>query len=294
MNNMKKSLKASNGITLIALVITIIVLLILAGISISMLSGDNSILQKATDAKTRTDEAQLQEQKQLDKLSGIIEEKTIGNGVFGKLYNVNGKKVLVLDNNPNFEYSEGTLEKEYSDCGNSVRSWTSEAGQINKVVINGYIFPKTTQAWFANCVNLTEIENIQKINTSNVTNMQAMFFQTKLTSLDLRSFDTSNVTNMHMMFSQCRQLTNIDLSSFDTSKVNSMTEIFSNCVELTNLDLESFDTSSASNMQAMFANCSKLEEILVGNKWDYTGTGNDVRGGSMFGGCGTNHVTVIQ
>ena len=38
MNNMKKILKASNGITLIAIVITVIVLLILAGISISMLS----------------------------------------------------------------------------------------------------------------------------------------------------------------------------------------------------------------------------------------------------------------
>jgi len=37
-NHTKNSLKASNGITLIALVITIIVLLILAGISISMLS----------------------------------------------------------------------------------------------------------------------------------------------------------------------------------------------------------------------------------------------------------------
>ena len=65
MNNTKKSLKASNGITLIALVITIIVLLILAGISISMLSGDNSILQKATDAKTKNDEAQIKERIQL-------------------------------------------------------------------------------------------------------------------------------------------------------------------------------------------------------------------------------------
>ena len=54
MNNIKKSLKFSNGITLIALVITIIVLLILAGISISMLSGDNGILQKSTEAKTNT------------------------------------------------------------------------------------------------------------------------------------------------------------------------------------------------------------------------------------------------
>ena len=45
--------KNQRGITLIALVITIIVLLILAGISISMLAGDNSILQKSTEAKER-------------------------------------------------------------------------------------------------------------------------------------------------------------------------------------------------------------------------------------------------
>ena len=44
---MKKSRK-NNGITLIALVITIIVLLILAGISIAMLTGDNGILKKTT------------------------------------------------------------------------------------------------------------------------------------------------------------------------------------------------------------------------------------------------------
>ena len=88
----KKSLKASNGITLIALVITIIVLLILAGISISMLSGDNSILQKATDAKTRTDRAQIIENAQTDilgqqtdnKSANITKEQlaTILNGYF--------------------------------------------------------------------------------------------------------------------------------------------------------------------------------------------------------------------
>ena len=63
MKNFKKNaLKSSKGITLIALVITIIVLLILAGISISMLAGDNSILQKATDANERTSEAQIKEE----------------------------------------------------------------------------------------------------------------------------------------------------------------------------------------------------------------------------------------
>ncbi|MBR0426620.1 MAG: hypothetical protein IJK18_00215 [Clostridia bacterium] len=73
--SIKKSLKTSNGITLIALVITIIVLLILAGISISMLSGDNSILQKATDAKTNSEKQGIIEQTKIDILGQQTENK---------------------------------------------------------------------------------------------------------------------------------------------------------------------------------------------------------------------------
>ena len=52
---MEKRLEGKNkGITLIALVITIIVLLILAGISIAMLTGENGILTKADEAKRET------------------------------------------------------------------------------------------------------------------------------------------------------------------------------------------------------------------------------------------------
>ena len=49
---MYKENKRNAGITLIALVITIIVLLILAAISITMLTGDNAILNRATNART--------------------------------------------------------------------------------------------------------------------------------------------------------------------------------------------------------------------------------------------------
>lgn len=47
-------MKNQKGITLIALVITIIVLLILAGISIAMLTGENGIITKATESTTNT------------------------------------------------------------------------------------------------------------------------------------------------------------------------------------------------------------------------------------------------
>ena len=53
----KQKLKENKGITLIALVITIIVLLILAGVTIATLTGDNGILTKTNNAKAQTDEA---------------------------------------------------------------------------------------------------------------------------------------------------------------------------------------------------------------------------------------------
>ena len=51
--NLKERVKEKNGITLIALVITIIVLLILAGVAIATLTGDNGILTKAQNAKEK-------------------------------------------------------------------------------------------------------------------------------------------------------------------------------------------------------------------------------------------------
>ena len=57
--------KNSKGITLIALVITIIVLLILAGVSISMLTGQNGILTQVQKAKTETEQVQADEENTL-------------------------------------------------------------------------------------------------------------------------------------------------------------------------------------------------------------------------------------
>ena len=59
--NSKIECKRNKGITLIALVVTIIVLLILAGVSINMLTGQNGILNRASEAKEKTGNAQTEE-----------------------------------------------------------------------------------------------------------------------------------------------------------------------------------------------------------------------------------------
>ena len=64
------------GITLIVLVITIIVLLILAGVSISILTGQNGILTQAQNAKNRTEEAQENEANALISYEQIINTST--------------------------------------------------------------------------------------------------------------------------------------------------------------------------------------------------------------------------
>ncbi len=68
------------GITLVALVVTIVVLLILAGITITYVIGDNSIFKKAQEAKNKTEEAMQNEQEYLSNLGNTINNYTNGNG----------------------------------------------------------------------------------------------------------------------------------------------------------------------------------------------------------------------
>ena len=64
--NMKKLKQKNNGITLIALIVTIIVLLILAGVTIATLTGENGIITKAIEARDETERASIIEQAKID------------------------------------------------------------------------------------------------------------------------------------------------------------------------------------------------------------------------------------
>ena len=74
MNYQKKKFKETKGITLIALVITIIVLLILAGVTIATLTGENGILTKATDAKEQTEIGDEQEKVKLSAVGALAKD----------------------------------------------------------------------------------------------------------------------------------------------------------------------------------------------------------------------------
>ena len=74
-----KRILRERGITLIALVVTIVVLLILAGVSINALFGDSGIIQKAQDAQNKMDQAAQNDLDAVNSLNEWLESKTNGS-----------------------------------------------------------------------------------------------------------------------------------------------------------------------------------------------------------------------
>ena len=86
--NPKFKNKQEKGITLIALVVTIVVLLILAGVSISLVLSNNGVISKSKDAKNQYAGAQVNDEKQLNEVSDWIDTKvgdTTGGGSESKV-----------------------------------------------------------------------------------------------------------------------------------------------------------------------------------------------------------------
>ena len=73
-------MKNDKGITLVALVVTIIVLIILAGISINLVLGDNGIITIAKKAKENTELAKIQEETELNELYYQLEAEGSNSG----------------------------------------------------------------------------------------------------------------------------------------------------------------------------------------------------------------------
>ena len=76
-------MKNNKGITLVALVVTIVVLLILAGVSINLVLGNNGIIAKAQEAKTKSAEASENDLKGMNGLLSEMEGALAGNGGAG-------------------------------------------------------------------------------------------------------------------------------------------------------------------------------------------------------------------
>ncbi len=93
-------MRKEKGITLISLIITIIILLILAGVSIALLTGENGIIKKAELAKQKSEEAEQNENIVLEDYENKIKQYTEGT-------RQNNNTTVLWEENP---ISSGTLE----------------------------------------------------------------------------------------------------------------------------------------------------------------------------------------
>ncbi|EMF0465964.1 BspA family leucine-rich repeat surface protein [Enterococcus hirae] len=167
----------------------------------------------------------------------------------------------------NFDETTGTLTIEAGELSGFVESPWSEnkkvdATAIKKIVLSGKVVaPENSFLLFSGNTsadkptNVTEIEGLSQLDTSNVTDMSS------ITSLDVSGFDTSKVTNMQHMFSGMSSVTSLDVSGFDTSNVTDMANMFRGMSSVTSLDVSGFDTSNVTTMENMFYNISSITSL---------------------------------
>ena len=240
-------LKNENAITLIALVITIVVLLILAGVTIASLTGNNGILTRANDAKIETAVGAVKEALKLEQGEKRINEeeltpetllaegkvqRTVQQGEDGNYYMyyalkedaVEGmeglgkgnitelKDIFLIDDNLNVKYiaSNG---KEYGDN------------------INNKILEDETKIRFA---SKAFSEYVSKI--SGVTEEEMKFkWMKNQTSLTITDSSVDSLQDL-VFFPNLESLTLGDLSGNNSPNITSMDGI-ENCTKLTNLSV---------------------------------------------------------
>lgn len=269
-------MKNKNGITLIALVITIIVLLIFAGISLSLTVGENGILTRAKEARLAHMDAEIEEEMGMAYASFKTAQET------NQIKESNIYKAQV-------EYVKEKLEERYGDKLKEVY----KSGKYTKIEFKNndrvyvlrhdgttyhYVRMKPTEVWGrldengVAYLSATKIDdrytNINTIGNLGSENIKKVIIEEPIAPSTLSGFfsfcrnleEIENIQNLHTenvistdaMFYKCDKLKNLDVSNFDTSKVTNMGQMFRDLYALEYLDVSSLDTRNVINMGYMF------------------------------------------
>ena len=291
-----RSLRMQKGITLIALVITIIVLLILAGVSIAMLTGENGILTQANTSKKKTEEAE-----DIEKIRLAISEAQMGEDGYQELTTQNlgsalikdGVKSVVSDNEDGTRHillldekkeykldSSGNIENLNIDFDSKYVAPTSQDDERNNGVIgigtDGQTVdmdlweytPLDDETYGLNDENVFIEDYVASSGYSN-DNLVDGKIQGAIPQY-IKASDNSEfipVTNINYLFY------NTSLSEAPTipCTVTSMRATFNSCSSLTSMPVI---PNGVTNMYGTFATCAKLTGItkLPNSIIDMTGT----------------------
>ena len=180
--NFKGKMRKKSGITLISLVVTIIVLLILAGVTIATLTGENGIVTRATESKEET-----QEGKDIENIKLAISESNIPQGEQGEkseeailkeiIEKNTGKDVGISKKEENGSYIVTIGDKEYVVDGSSVTS--KEHGITDKQIV---LVASTDNIIFTNTISEEDVKaeypNYQSYQVLGISKSEAGEYKT--------------------------------------------------------------------------------------------------------------------
>ena len=188
----KRNCKNKNGVTLIALVVTIVVLLILAGVSINALFGNSGIIEKAKEAQSKMNEAKQNDLNALNELNNWLENnvsgtssesnvlrKQITNTTTNTLTNdtdyINADLQIDVKTLDGCNYNATNINKLEILSGNTTKNITFK--NCNEVII--YSDAILENVSFINCTNITvyagaSVENCSFVPEESVVNIKMM------------------------------------------------------------------------------------------------------------------------
>ena len=218
-------------------------------------------------------------------------------------YKTNIKQIVIEDSKNRKTSDDGVVYGPFDESAtqdNSVQSYVvCESGDTNCVGYlqgDGGVKANPNSSYLFNGYSkVNEINGLENLKTSEVTNMSSMFSScSSIQNLDLSSFDMTNVNSAGSMFngmSQLRelnlsnwkfndnitnyftsttslrfdtQLENLILNNVDTSNVTTMDNMFGSLSftnKLTTLDLSDFDTSNVNSMFSLFDGSTSLTNL---------------------------------
>ena len=207
------------GITLIALVITIVVLLILAGVSINAIFSENGIINKAKDVQTKTDQATESDLDAINGLNEWINDKT-GQTTPNEPISRNGK----IPNGATYTKSDGTVLE-----GNGTNEFPDTPANEDIYEEGDYKYTCKINGWSVIAKDKTKTtygKILSKIAEMPIVDMRNTF--DSCDSLTTAPVIPSSVTSMDSTFLSCKRLTG-------TIEVNANPTSYTDCFKETQI-----------------------------------------------------------
>ena len=291
-----KTLKNKKGITLIALVVTIVVLLILAGVSVSVVADKNGIIQNSQETKEQTRAAMVEKERDLWKLEGQIyqsdSEKETLEKVLERLEKENTitkeEKQAILETGEvtiagkTIIFIDGTIvacgNEENSADGSFLGNTSIKRGDIEQIniitALNGHD-ANDEKTW-----DISERKNGRYLAWYEDKDNNN-FWEVTIAGNGRVKLNKSAKILFKALGTYAGKIEMNGIENLDTSEVTDMSYMFTDGSQYTDLDLSSFDTSNVTTMSGMFYGCSKLTNVNLAN----FNTKNVVKLSNLFNGC---------